>query len=76
MSKRKVKVELDLGEVEVCNVMIDVDGHNLEEGIDMYYKGEHITALVGISADSQSEEELDEMNDILYDFKFKRGSNN
>jgi hypothetical protein len=71
MSKRMVKVELDLGEVEVCNVMIDIDGTNLEEGIDMYYKGEHITAMVGISADSQSEGELEEMSDALYNYKFK-----
>jgi hypothetical protein len=41
---------------EIKNVMIDVDGTNLEEGIDIYFEKEYKGSLIGMSTDSYDAE--------------------
>ena len=71
MSKTYKKVELDLGDIEITNVMIDVDGTNLEDGVDVYYEDKFAFNVVGINANRLSENDEEHLNDRLYDFLFK-----
>jgi hypothetical protein len=71
MGKVYKKVELDLGEVEVTYAMIDTDGTTLEQGMDVFYNGKYAFCVVGLHPDRLSEDDLEYLNDRLYDFKFK-----
>jgi hypothetical protein len=67
------KVELDLGEIEICYAMIDVDGTNLEEGIDVFYEGKYAFCVINMGSDPEglSEEDKEHLNNELYNFMFK-----
>jgi hypothetical protein len=54
------KVETSIGEVELRNVMIDLDGTNLEEGVTVTSEGECIHEFVG-QVDLEDEEEVEQL---------------
>jgi hypothetical protein len=51
-------VETVIGEVELRNAMIDVDGTNLESGVEIKHEGEVIHEFIG-SVDLDDEEEVE-----------------
>lgn len=65
-------VELDSGKVEVTYAMIDTDGTNLEEGVDVNYEGKYAFCVVGINPDSVSEDDLVYLNDKLDEYLYNR----
>lgn len=71
MGKIYKKVELDLGEVEVTYAMIDVDGTNLEDGMDVFVDGKYAFCVVGLHPDRLDEDDLEYLNNKLYDYMFK-----
>jgi len=54
------KVETSIGEVELRNAMIDLDGTNLEEGVTVTSEGECIHEFVG-QVDLEDEEEVEQL---------------
>jgi len=53
------KIEMDHGCIlEVKDVMVDVDGTNLEEGIDVYTDTEYLGSMVGYDAATVTVEDL------------------
>lgn len=72
MSKTYKKVEVDLGELEIAYAMIDTDGTNLEEGVDVRYDGEFAFNVIAMDSDPEnlSDADLEHLNDRLYDFMF------
>jgi hypothetical protein len=73
MSKEYKKVELELDEIEIAFAMIDIDGTNLEEGIDVRYEGEYAFCVTGMASEPEdlSYNDLEHLNDRLYDFMFR-----
>ena len=52
-------VETEIGEVELRNAMIDLDGTNLEEGVEIKLGGEYMH-FVG-HVDLEDEEEVEQL---------------
>ena len=53
-------IEISTGDlVLVKDVMIDIDGTNLEEGIDVYLNDEYMGYIIGETADSITAETLE-----------------
>jgi hypothetical protein len=59
------KFDTKYGEVTLRNAMIDVDGTNLEEGLELYLDGEYVNDMTGRSA---GEETTVEKAEELYEF--------
>jgi hypothetical protein len=54
------KIKLYDGEIaEVKDVMIDVDGTNLSEGVDINVGGKYLSSIVGAKADEVTEDMID-----------------
>lgn len=53
-------VETSVGQAFMRNVMIDVDGCNLEEGVEIILGGEYIQEFVG-HVDLEDEEEVERL---------------
>jgi hypothetical protein len=54
------KIKLYDGEIaEVKDVMIDVDGTNLSEGVDIYVGGKYLSSIIGAKADEVTEDMID-----------------
>lgn len=54
------KVETSNGEVELRNAMIDIDGTNLEEGVEIVQDGDVINEWLGY-IDLDDEEEVERL---------------
>jgi hypothetical protein len=54
------KVETSIGEVELRNAMIDIDGTNLEEGVEIVQDGDVINEWLGY-IDLDDEEEVERL---------------
>ena len=54
------KVETSIGEVELRNAMIDLDGTNLEEGVEIVQDGDVINEWLGY-IDLDDEEEVERL---------------
>lgn len=48
----ELKIDTVLGEVTIKDVMVDVDGTNLREGVDMFIGDELICELTGYCAET------------------------
>ena len=57
------KIELTIGTFYIKNVMIDVDGSNLEEGIDVFDEDKKfIRSIIGFYVEDENIEEIVELN--------------
>lgn len=59
------KFDTKYGEVTLRNAMIDIDGTNLEEGVEVYLDGEYVNDMTG--ATPASEETTVEEAEKLYE---------
>ncbi len=55
-----IEVELAIGEITVRNAMIDIDGTNLEEGVEIVQDGVVINEWLGY-IDLDDEEEVEQL---------------
>jgi len=55
-----IEVELEIGEITVRNAMIDIDGTNLEEGVEIVQDGVVINEWLGY-IDLDDEEEVEQL---------------
>jgi len=63
-------INTDYGRIKIKDVMIDIDGTNLEEGIDISQDGEFLFNKVGYSTENMLyNKKL--LNEWLYDYTFK-----
>ena len=59
-----VTFETKYGTVEIKSVMVDLDGTNLEDGVDVYLNDEYVGDVVGYSENDFKNEDEDENENL------------
>jgi hypothetical protein len=58
------KFDTKYGEVTLRNAMIDIDGTNLEEGVELYLDGEYVNDMAGFGITIDEETTVEKAEEL------------